>query len=127
MISIIIMILLIVTNLSGLVKISMTVLVISGIINTLYHAPNYLVFSLQGNFKNIEIGSAEHSWGDVKKIKSGKRSALGSDISEKQSFMYTSDCIEEERIVKTMSKSNSNESSHNQYWNDEDHDFDYYL
>ena len=32
--------------------------------------------------KIIGIGSAERSWDDVKTIKSGKRSALGSDISE---------------------------------------------
>ena len=44
--------------------------------------------------KIIGIGSADRSWGDVKKIKSGKISALGSDIYEKQSIVYTSACIE---------------------------------
>ena len=43
--------------------------------------------------KNIGIGSAERSWGDVKTIKSGNRSALGSENSEKQSIVYTSACI----------------------------------
>ena len=31
--------------------------------------------------KILEIGSAKRLWGDVKTIKTGKRSALGSDIS----------------------------------------------
>ena len=35
------------------------------------------------------MGSAEHSWGDVKKIKSGKISDLYSDILYKQSIVYT--------------------------------------
>ena len=43
--------------------------------------------------KNIWIGYAERSWGDVKRIKSGKISTLGSDISEKQSIVYKSACI----------------------------------
>ena len=47
----------------------------------------------------LGIGSAELSWGDVKKIKSGKISDLGNDISEKQSIVYTSACIEEASIV----------------------------
>ena len=50
--------------------------------------------SLQVNFKNIGIGSSERSWGDDKSIKSGKRSDLGSDISDKKSIVYTSACIE---------------------------------
>ena len=48
----------------------------------------------------LGIGSAEHSWGDVKKTKSEKISALGSEISEKHSIVYTSDFIEEAIIEK---------------------------
>ena len=43
--------------------------------------------------KILEIGSSDCSWGDVITIKSGIISALGSDISEKQSIVYTSTCI----------------------------------
>ena len=50
--------------------------------------------------KIIGKGSAERSWGDIKTIKSGEISALGSDISDKQSVMYTYFCIEEARIGK---------------------------
>ena len=43
--------------------------------------------------KILGIGSSECSLCDVKTIKSGNRSALGSDISEKMSILYTSACI----------------------------------
>ena len=48
--------------------------------------------------KVIGIGASEHSWGDVKTIKSGKRSAISSYLSETQSIVYTSACIELDRI-----------------------------
>ena len=44
--------------------------------------------------KIIGVGSTERSWGDVKTIKSGKRSALGSDFFDNQSIVYTYYCIE---------------------------------
>ena len=43
--------------------------------------------------KMLGIRSTKRSWGDVKTIKSVNRSSLGSDISEKQSIVYTSACI----------------------------------
>ena len=55
-------------------------------------------FSCRFTSKFLGIGAAERSWGDVKKIKSGKRSAIISDVSEKQSIVYTSACIESARI-----------------------------
>ena len=73
--------------------------------------------------KILGIGSAERSWGDVKTIKSGKRSALGSDISEKHSIVYTSACIEEASIGRTLSHTDSNNGSHSHTWNDEDQAF----
>ena len=44
--------------------------------------------------KVLIIGAAECSWGDVKKIKFEKRSVIISDVSDKQSIVYTSACIE---------------------------------
>ena len=41
----------------------------------------------------LGIGAAERYWGDVKKIQSKKISAISSDVSEKQSIVYTSACI----------------------------------
>ena len=68
----------------------------------------------------LGIGSAKRSWGDVKTIKSGKWSALGSEISEKQSIVYKSACIEESRIGRTLSHTDTNDGSHSHTCNDED-------
>ena len=46
-------------------------------------------------------------------MKSGKRSALDSDISEKQIIVYESACIEEERIGKNLSQTDSKDGSAN--------------
>ena len=46
----------------------------------------------------LGIGEADHSWGDVKTIRSGKRSNVSSDVSEKHSIVYTYACIESDRI-----------------------------
>ena len=43
--------------------------------------------------KLFGTGSADHSLGEIKTIKSGKISALGSEISENQSIVYISVCI----------------------------------
>ena len=48
--------------------------------------------------KLLGLGAAERSWGDVNIIKSGKRSAISSDVLEKQIIVYTSACIESARI-----------------------------
>ena len=77
--------------------------------------------------KIIGIGSAERSWGDVKTIKSAKRSALGSDIYEKQIIVYTYDCIGEAIIGRTLSNKDSKDGSHSHSCNDEDHTFEYKL
>ena len=61
------------------------------------------------------------------KKKSGKISALGSDIYEKQGILYTSACIEEARIGSTLPKTDSKDGSHSHSLNDEDHAFDYKI
>ena len=77
--------------------------------------------------KILGIWSADRSWGDVKTIKPGTTSALGSDISKNPSIVYTSACIEELSIVKTLSHTDIKDASHSHLWNDEDHAFDYQL
>ena len=77
--------------------------------------------------KILGIGSADRSWGDVKTIKPGKRSALGNDISENQSIMYTYVCIEEASIRRNLSRKDSKDGFHSNSWNNEDHAFDYQL
>ena len=49
--------------------------------------------------KILGIGAAECSWGDVKKIKYDEISATRSDVSEKHSIVYISDCNELGRIA----------------------------
>ena len=62
-----------------------------------------------------------------KKIKPGKGSDLGSDISEKQWIVYIFACIEEARIGRTLYCTDSKDGSHRHPWNDEDQAFDYQL
>ena len=69
----------------------------------------------------------ERSWGNVKTTKSGKRSDLENDISEKQSIVYTSACIEEARIGRSLSDIDTNNFSHSHTWNGDDPDLDYQL
>ena len=70
--------------------------------------------------KVIGIGAAERSWDDVKTIKSGKISAIRSDVSEKQSIVYTSACIESARIEKYHSDKQLYDNCSSQTWNEED-------
>ena len=44
------------------------------------------------------IGACERSWGDVKEIKSGKRSKLGCESTEKHAIIYTTAQVEEARL-----------------------------
>ena len=44
--------------------------------------------------KVIGIGAADRSWGGLKTIEYGKRSAISSDVSEKHRIFYTYACID---------------------------------
>ena len=48
--------------------------------------------------KQAGIGPCERAWGDVKHMKSGKRSHLSGDAVEKQSVLYTTSRISEARV-----------------------------
>ena len=77
--------------------------------------------------KVLGIGASERSWGDAKTIKSGKISAISSDVSEKQSIFYTSACIESARIEQYHSDKQLNDIFSSRTWNDEDNAFDHQL
>ena len=77
--------------------------------------------------KVLGIGAAERSWGDVKTIKSGKRSAISSDVSEKQSIVYTSACIESSRIDQYQADKQLYDNISSHTWNEEDDAFDHQL
>ena len=58
--------------------------------------------------KRIGIGSAERSWGDVKHLKSGKRSHLSAKAVEQQSILYSTARITDARIAQKAMESNGN-------------------
>ena len=70
--------------------------------------------------KVLGIGVAQHSWGDVKRIKSGNRSDISSDVSENQSIVYTSACIESAIIEQYNLDKNLNDRFSSHTWNEED-------
>ena len=62
-----------------------------------YSVPCYKVIgfvSCRVILKVLVIGAAENSWGDLNEIKSGKRSTISSDVSEKHIIVYTYTFIE---------------------------------
>ena len=65
--------------------------------------------------------------GWCKKIKPCKRYAISSDVSEKQSIVYTSACIESYRIEKYHYDKQLNENCSSHTWNEEDDEFDHQL
>ena len=77
--------------------------------------------------KILGIGSSKCSWGDVKIIKSGKISSLGSDISEKHNIVYTSSCTNKASIGRDLYHTDIKDGSHSHYQNDDDHTFRYQL
>ena len=48
------------------------------------------------------IGPCEWSWGDVKNIKTGKRSHLGGGSTKKRSVLYTNANIHDARINRNI-------------------------
>ena len=82
---------------------------------------------MQSHIKGSGIGAAERSWGDVKTIKCGKRSVIRSDVSEKQSIVYTSACIEPARIEQYHSEKQLYDNCSSHTCNEEDDAFDHQL
>ena len=77
--------------------------------------------------KVLGIGAADCSWGDVKTIKFGKRSATSSDVLQKQSIVYTSDCIESAVMEQYHYDKQLNENCSSHDWIEDDDDFDQQL
>ena len=77
--------------------------------------------------KVLGIGAAKRSWGDVKTIKSWKRSAISSNVSEKLSIVYTSACIELARIEQYQPYKQLYDNTSSHTWNKEDDAFDHQL
>ena len=102
--------------------------VICGIKNIHFLSPRFLLFlACRVTSKVLGIGAAERSWGDVKTIKYGKKSAISSNVSEKQSIVYTSACIESSRTEQYYSDKQLNEIFSSHTWNEEYDAFDHQL
>ena len=84
-------------------------------------------FACRVTSKVLGIGAAERSWGDIKTIKSGKRSVISSDVSEKHSIVYTSACIESTRIEQYHSGKLLYYNCSSRTWNEENDKFDQHL
>ena len=69
--------------------------------------------------KIIGIGSAERNWGDVKHLKSGKRSHILGKTLEKQATIYGMSCVEVARIKRDL-KRKDNIHQENLFFDDED-------
>ena len=68
---------------------------------------------------------AERAWKDVNNIKSGTASHIKAEITEKQSIIYTTACVEEARVNAAAMKNTS--SDRVVAWNDDDTTFDLQL
>ena len=66
--------------------------------HSLYHTKYFGKLACRITSKICGMGSAERSWGDVKTLKSGKRSHTSSASMEKQSIIYSKYCIEQSRL-----------------------------
>ena len=69
------------------------------------------------------MGAENRSWGDVKTIKYGKRSASSSDVLEEQSIVYTYTCIESAIIEQYHSDKQLNDKFSSHIWNEQDDTF----
>ena len=74
--------------------------------------------------KVLGIGASERSWDDVNTINYRKISSISSYVSEKQSIVYTSACIESDIIEQYYSDKKLNDNCSSHTWNEEDDDFD---
>ena len=75
----------------------------------------------------LGIGAAQSSWGEVNTIKSGKISAIRSDVSDKQSIVYTSICIESAITDQYNYDKQLNDNCSSHTWNEDDDEFDQQL
>ena len=74
--------------------------------------------------KVLGIGAEDLSLGDIKIIKSGKRSVIINDVSDKHSIVYTSACIESAIIQNIVQTNNLMKKNSSHTWNEEDDAFD---
>lgn len=70
--------------------------------------------------KIVGMGSAERNWGDVKHLKSAKRSHLGKDATEKQATIYGASCMADAALEREYAKKDKVEAF--KFWDEADFD-----
>ena len=70
--------------------------------------------------KIVGMGSAERNWGDVKYLKSVKRSHLSSDAVEKQATIFGATCMYDAALERQKAQENSSDPY--KFWDEEDFD-----
>jgi len=75
--------------------------------------------------KIVGMGSAERNWGDVKHLKSAKRSHLGQEAVEKQATIFGASCMEYADMKREYAKNNSKEAY--KFWDDDDFDEEFNM
>jgi len=97
----------------------------------MWHKKNSLRFTdYLGRFacivcsKILGIGAAERNWGDVKHLKTDKRSHISSDRVKKQATIFGASCADRARAERDALKSNEEgqEDSQFSFWDDKDFD-----
>jgi hypothetical protein len=93
----------------------------------LWHKKNsYFQTKILGKFacricsKIVGMGSAERNWGDVKYLKSEKRSHLSPESVEKQATIFGASCMEDAAIERE--KAESTTTDHYKFWDEDDFD-----
>ncbi len=67
---------------------------------TLRYTKKFGKYACRVTSKILGIGSAERSWGDVKHLKSNKRSHMSADRIKKQATIFGASCIEQATILR---------------------------
>lgn len=70
--------------------------------------------------KILGIGSAERSWGDVKHLKTNKRSHLSGDRTKKQATIYGAYCMEKANVKRNLSEKTTKNPY--KFWTNDDFD-----
>jgi hypothetical protein len=95
-----------------------------------WHKKNsYFQTTILGKFacrvcsKIVGMGSAERNWGDVKYLKSEKRSHLSADAVEKQATIFGASCMADARIEREKVQSSTTERY--KFWDEDDFDSEF--
>ena len=109
-------------------KTSVMATVICGIKNIHFLLPRFLVLlHVESHQSLLVLVQQSVLGGDIKTIKAGRSSAIISYVSEKQSIVYTSACIESAIIEQYHSDKKLYENCSRHSWNEVDDAFDHQL